>query len=183
MCHRHFFNLTNVIKASRGKSLVQGRNQHVQCFWLLSLLQGQNVKCGEGETGNGDLSNGKNPAINYFQCQESTALSRERQGKTEVLSLGRRSCESLSSDLKLLPGQCQHTGVLLPYAATTKFLLLIPGLSADTQPSVSTGWGSQAATDAKMSIRKPEASGLGWAAWEQGGKVCVVGDSCLLEYF
>lgn len=90
---------------------------------------------------------------------------------------------SLSSDLKLLPGQCQHTGVLLPYAATTKFLLLIPGLSADTQPSVSTGWGSQAATDAKMSIRKPEASGLGWAAWEQGGKGCVVGDSCLLEYF
>lgn len=86
---------------------------------------------------------------------------------------------SLGSDVKLLPGQCQDIRVLLPSPATTKFLisLLIPRLSADKQPSVSTGWGSRAATDAKTSIRKPVASGLGWAAWEQGGKGCVVGDS------
>lgn len=92
---------------------------------------------------------------------------------------------SLGSDVKLLPGQCQDTGLLLLSAATTKLLfsLLIPGLSADKQPSVSTEWGSWAATDAKTSIRKPATSGLGWAAWEQGGKGYVVDNSCLLEYF
>jgi len=119
-------------------------------------------------------------------CHGSTAFSRQGQGKSRSAVLGMQELDlSLGSDVKLLPGQCQDTGVLLPSAATTKLLfsLLIPGLSADKQPSVSTEWGSRAATDAKTSIRKPAASGLGWAAWEQGGKGYVVDNSCLLEYF